>query len=76
MVFSRLPCLLELCDILPYTMELHVIFLIVPLFAAIIIMQLALSDAGILHSILSQGWLVYIGKISYGLYLWHLRFSS
>jgi peptidoglycan/LPS O-acetylase OafA/YrhL len=41
------------------------------LFAVLILVEVVISDAGMLAWLLSRRWLVYIGKISYGLYLWH-----
>ena len=43
----------------------------ISLFAACIILELALSQDGWLSKFLKSAWLVYIGRISYGLYLWH-----
>jgi peptidoglycan/LPS O-acetylase OafA/YrhL len=40
-------------------------------FAVVILVEAVISQAGMLAWLLSRRWLVYIGKISYGLYLWH-----
>jgi peptidoglycan/LPS O-acetylase OafA/YrhL len=41
------------------------------LLAVIILVEVVVSEGGLLGRVLNQNWLVYIGKISYGLYLWH-----
>jgi peptidoglycan/LPS O-acetylase OafA/YrhL len=41
------------------------------LLAAMVLMEVVFSERGALTWILSRRWLVYIGKVSYGLYLWH-----
>jgi peptidoglycan/LPS O-acetylase OafA/YrhL len=46
-------------------------WLLTSLFAAVIILQLVSSSNSILHRVLETRALVYIGQISYGLYLWH-----
>jgi peptidoglycan/LPS O-acetylase OafA/YrhL len=40
-------------------------------FAVLILVEVVISDAGMLAWFLGRRWLVYVGKISYGLYLWH-----
>ena len=40
-------------------------------FGVLILVEAVISEAGMLAWLLSVRWLVYIGKISYGLYLWH-----
>jgi peptidoglycan/LPS O-acetylase OafA/YrhL len=40
-------------------------------FAVVILLETVISDAGTLAWLLSRRWLIYVGKISYGLYLWH-----
>jgi peptidoglycan/LPS O-acetylase OafA/YrhL len=40
-------------------------------FAVLILVEAVISETGMLAWLLSVRWLVYIGKISYGLYLWH-----
>ncbi len=39
--------------------------------AVLILVEAVISEKGVLARLLSQRWLVYVGKISYGLYLWH-----
>lgn len=41
------------------------------LIAVLILVEAVISENGVLARLLSQRWLVYVGKISYGLYLWH-----
>jgi peptidoglycan/LPS O-acetylase OafA/YrhL len=45
--------------------------LTIAVLAAFIILHLLTDEAGTFHRLLAQGWLVYFGKVSYGLYLWH-----
>jgi peptidoglycan/LPS O-acetylase OafA/YrhL len=44
--------------------------LITAIFATLILVEAVISQ-GMLGWLLSRRWLVYIGKVSYGLYLWH-----
>lgn len=44
---------------------------LVSVFAAVIIVALVADRGTILHRCFENSWLVYVGKISYGLYLWH-----
>lgn len=46
-------------------------WLLASIFAAILIAHLASSSRGLLHKILENPILVYVGGISYGLYVWH-----
>jgi peptidoglycan/LPS O-acetylase OafA/YrhL len=43
----------------------------VAFFAVLILLEAVVSKVAMLAWLLSRRWLVYIGKISYGLYLWH-----
>ena len=47
------------------------LFFIVECLAAIIILDVCISPQSIVKSILGRGSLIWIGRISYGLYLWH-----
>jgi len=40
-------------------------------FAVAILVEAVISESGMLVWLLSRRWLVFVGKISYGLYLWH-----
>ena len=63
-----------------YRLSLHYLYdpwmycvgwFLISVFAAVIIIQLVITPKSILHWVLESQPLVYIGKISYGLYLWH-----
>jgi peptidoglycan/LPS O-acetylase OafA/YrhL len=41
------------------------------LLAVLILVEVVTPEEGLLCSLLSRRWLVYVGKVSYGLYLWH-----
>jgi peptidoglycan/LPS O-acetylase OafA/YrhL len=45
--------------------------LTIALCAAAIMLEALVAETGIIHNVLAQRWVVYIGRISYGLYLWH-----
>jgi peptidoglycan/LPS O-acetylase OafA/YrhL len=45
--------------------------LTIALGAAAIMFEALVTESGVIHKFLTQRWLVYIGGISYGLYLWH-----
>jgi peptidoglycan/LPS O-acetylase OafA/YrhL len=45
--------------------------LTIALCAAAIMFEALVAESGVIHKFLAQPWLVYIGRISYGLYLWH-----
>lgn len=48
----------------------------IAVFAVLILVEAVVSQEGVLGQVLSQRWLVYVGKISYGLYLWHYPIFS
>jgi peptidoglycan/LPS O-acetylase OafA/YrhL len=56
---------------LDYATEVCGVYFLIPLLAAVLLMHLALVQSGPLHYLLSNRCLVFVGKISYGLYLWH-----
>ena len=49
----------------------YVSWLLASIFAAVLIAQLASSSGSLSHWVLENRFLVYIGQISYGLYIWH-----
>ena len=51
--------------------EIVLVYFLVPALALFVLMEALLSPNGLLSRALSQPWLVYLGKLSYGLYLWH-----
>jgi peptidoglycan/LPS O-acetylase OafA/YrhL len=55
----------------PFPVELQFFDSVVSVAAAILIFAMAKSKDCALNRGLAHSWLVYIGKISYGLYLWH-----
>jgi peptidoglycan/LPS O-acetylase OafA/YrhL len=46
------------------------------LLALLLLIEVVIPPAGLLCSLLSGRWLVHIGKVSYGLYLWHYPIFS
>ena len=46
-------------------------FTILAATTALLLINLVLTEKGTLHSVLESRLLVWIGRISYGLYLWH-----
>jgi len=50
--------------------------LTIGLLAMLVVVEAVVSEEGLLGRLLSQTWLVCIGKISYGLYLWHYAIFS
>jgi peptidoglycan/LPS O-acetylase OafA/YrhL len=52
--------------------ELDVMYLVIPLLAAVVMLEALVAERGPFHWVLSWGWLVYLGRISYGLYVWHM----
>jgi peptidoglycan/LPS O-acetylase OafA/YrhL len=56
-----------------YTIGLH---LLIGLFAVMILLEVVISEGGMIAKLMSQRWLVQIGKVSYGLYLWHYSIFS
>jgi peptidoglycan/LPS O-acetylase OafA/YrhL len=46
-------------------------FIVVAVLAAILVLDLMTASSVWLKNLLSQRWLVWIGSISYGVYLWH-----
>jgi peptidoglycan/LPS O-acetylase OafA/YrhL len=41
------------------------------LFAVLILVEIVISNSGVLVWLMSWRWLIHVGKMSYGLYLWH-----
>ena len=46
-------------------------FVIIALLAAILILDVLLNPRSIVWRLLTMKWLVWLGSVSYGLYLWH-----
>lgn len=47
------------------------VFFIVEILTATLIFNLIINKNSVLHKVLSMKWIVWVGSISYGLYLWH-----
>lgn len=58
----------------PFSFEadVSIAYFLIPLFALFVLLEAVSAESGLLSRVLSQRWLVYLGQISYGLYLWHL----
>ena len=46
------------------------------LLAVLILLEVVIPEQGLLCILLSRRWLVLVGKVSYGLYLWHYPIFS
>ncbi len=51
-----------------YAIGLHIT---TALFAVLVLVEVVISQKGVFGGLMSQRWLVAVGKVSYGLYLWH-----
>jgi peptidoglycan/LPS O-acetylase OafA/YrhL len=54
-----------------FELDLCLIYFLIPALAALVLWDIVVSETGVLNRFFSQRWLVYAGKISYGLYVWH-----
>jgi peptidoglycan/LPS O-acetylase OafA/YrhL len=54
-----------------YTVELSVAYFLIPLCGVFILLEVLVNDLGVLSRALKTHWLAYIGKVSYGIYIWH-----
>jgi peptidoglycan/LPS O-acetylase OafA/YrhL len=73
LAFGSVAALAYVCFRDPFSRDFDfcVVLFGISLCAALIIMQIVLVPNGVLHWVLSLPPLVYLGKISYGLYVWH-----
>ena len=55
-----------------FDVDVVLVYFLISLFALFVVLEVVSSENGLLCRAFSQRWLVYIGKVSYGLYLWHL----
>jgi peptidoglycan/LPS O-acetylase OafA/YrhL len=49
----------------------HFGFFAIEIFVAVLLVEILTNPKGLLSMLLSRKWIVWIGSISYGLYLWH-----
>ena len=63
--------LLALCHFIVVREIIYFSWLLASIFAAAVIAHLTFTVGSLAHRILENGILVYIGQISYGLYIWH-----
>jgi peptidoglycan/LPS O-acetylase OafA/YrhL len=49
----------------------YLVWFLISLFAAVILTELVVAETGLFHRMLEFAPLVHVGRISYGLYLWH-----
>jgi peptidoglycan/LPS O-acetylase OafA/YrhL len=57
----------------PFTWEFEfcVVYFLIPIFGTLLVLELVQEERGLLRRLFEMRWLTYIGKISYGVYLWH-----
>ena len=71
-LFSSLSLLLFVCNADWRNMNMYYFgFFAVEMFTAVLILEIVTNKGGAVALFLSKRWLVWIGSISYGLYLWH-----
>ncbi|HWW00701.1 MAG TPA: acyltransferase [Candidatus Acidoferrum sp.] len=56
--------------------DVGVVYFLIPIFGTLLILELVLESRGFLARLFETRWLTYIGKVSYGLYLWHYPIFS
>jgi len=47
------------------------VFFAIEIFTAVLLLHLFINNNSLIHKLLSMRWIVWVGSISYGLYLWH-----
>lgn len=56
--------------------DVCIVYFLIPLFGTFLILELVLDSRSLLARLFEMRWLSYIGKISYGIYLWHYPIFS
>ena len=56
--------------------DVCVAYFLIPVFGTLVLLEMLLASRGVLARFLEMRWLSYLGKISYGVYLWHYPIFS
>ena len=73
LAYGSLLGLLVLSVYSPFSWEFDicVVYILIPVFGTFLLLELVQEERGCLRRLFEMRWLTDIGKVSYGLYLWH-----